>query len=185
VGASARRAPGPLAAGEPDRLEPSRGGLLFGARPKRGSETGPNPTDRGRAGSKHHLLVDGRGTPLAALLTAANRHDVTQLLPLLTAVPPVAGKPGPPRRKPAELYADRAYRSRAHRRTLAKRGIALRVANAGDPHGSGLGRKRWVVERTVSWPHQFRRLRTRYERHADLHQALLTLGCCVICARLL
>ncbi len=108
---------------------------------------------------------------------------MTQLLPLLAAVPAVAGKAGPPRRKFAEVYADRAYRSRAHRGILAKRGIALRVADACDPHGSGLGKKRWVVERTLSWLHQFRRLRTRFERRADLHQAFLTLGCCVICAR--
>ena len=48
-------------------------------------------------------------------------------------------------------------------------------------HGSGLGRRRWVVERTISWLHQYRRLRVRYERRADIHQALLTIGCCLIC----
>ena len=117
------------------------------------------------------------------MLSGANRHDVIHLLPLLAAVPPVAGKPGPPRRKPKEVYADRAYRSHARRRALAARGITLRVANEGDPHGSGLGKKRWVVERTFAWLRQFRRLRTRLERRTDLHRAFLTLGCCIICAR--
>lgn len=107
------------------------------------------------------------------------------LLPLLAAVPPVRGRRGRPRRKPKEIYADRAYRSRAHRRTLAARGIRLHVAPPGAPHGSGLGKRRWVVERTFAWLHQFKRLRVRYERRADLHQAFLTLGCCVICARML
>ena len=75
--------------------------------------------------------------------------------------------------------------SRAHRRTLSARGITLFVAPPGAAHGSGLGRKRWVVERTFAWLHQFKRLRVRYERRADLHRAFLTLGCCVICARML
>lgn len=123
--------------------------------------------------------------PLAALCTAANRNEVTVLLPLLAAVPPVSGRRGRPRRRPKEIYADRAYRSRAHRRTLAARGIALRVAPPGAPHGSGLGRRRWVVERTFAWLRQFKRLRTRAERRADLHQAFLILGCCVICIRML
>lgn len=130
-------------------------------------------------------MTDANGVPLAALTSAANRNEVTMLLPLLAAVPPVRGRRGRPRRKPREIYADRAYRSRAHRKTLAARGITLRVAPPGAPHGSGLGKKRWVVERTFAWLHQFKRLRTRYERRADLHQAFLTLGCCVICTRML
>ena len=52
-------------------------------------------------------------------------------------------------------------------------------------HGSGLGRERWVVERTFAWLHGFRRLRTRYERLPELHQAFLDLGCAVICLRML
>ena len=65
-----------------------------------GIATGPSPVDRGRAGSKHHLITDGHGTPLAVLLTGGNRNDVTQLLPLLEAVPPVRGRVGRPRGKP-------------------------------------------------------------------------------------
>jgi transposase len=48
-------------------------------------------------------------------------------------------------------------------------------------HGSGLGRERWVVERSISWLHQHRRLRVRYERRADIHEALLQLGASLIC----
>ena len=51
-----------------------------------GSQTGKSPVDRGRPGSKHHLLVDGSGLPLAWALTGGNRHDITQLLPLLDRV---------------------------------------------------------------------------------------------------
>jgi len=48
-------------------------------------------------------------------------------------------------------------------------------------HGSGLGRWRWVVERTFAWLNQFRRLRVRYDRRADIHKAFLSLGCALIC----
>ena len=58
---------------------------------KGGSETGPSPVDRARNGSKHHLLVDATGIPLAWTVTGGNRHDVTQLIPLVDAVPPVRG----------------------------------------------------------------------------------------------
>jgi transposase len=59
------------------------------------------------------------------------------------------------------------------------------IAKRKTEHGSGLGKERWVVERTLSWLHQYRRLRTRYERSPDLHEAFLSLACSLICFRLL
>jgi transposase len=129
------------------------------------------------------LIVDRHGTPLALTLTGGNRHDVTQLLPLLDAVPPIRGARGRPRRKPRRLYADRGYDFDKHRRLLWKRGIKPLIARRGVAHGSGLGKVRWVVERAFAWLHQFKRLRTRYERRADLHQGLLELACSLICLR--
>jgi transposase len=90
--------------------------------PSGGAKTGPNPTDRRKLGSKHHLLTDANGIPLAATLTGANRHDVTQLLPLLDQIPPVRGQRGAPRRRPKHVQGDRAYDSEPHRRQLKKRG---------------------------------------------------------------
>ena len=148
-----------------------------------GKKTGPNPTDRGKPGSKHHVLTEANGIPLSAILTGANRHDVTQLLPLAEAVPPVRGQRGRPRRRPQRLYADRAYDSRQHRQELRRLHIAPSLARRGAEHGSGLGVHRWVVERTLGWLHQFRRLRVRYERRADIHEAFLSLGCSIICFR--
>ncbi len=110
-------------------------------------------------------------------------HDVTQLLPLLDAVPSIRGARGRPRRKPRRLYADRGYDFDKHRRLLWKRGIKPLIARRGLAHGSGLGKVRWVVERAFAWLHQFKQLRTRYERHADLHQGLLELVCSLICLR--
>ncbi|MEU5015561.1 IS5 family transposase [Streptomyces sp. NPDC021749] len=150
---------------------------------KRGDHVGPSPVDRARPGSKHHLIVDRHGTPLAVTVTGGNRHDVTQLLPLLDAVPSIRGLRGRPRRKPRRLYADRGYDFDKYRRLLRKRGIKPLIARRGVAHGSGLGKVRWVVERAFAWLHQFKRLRIRYERRADLHQGLLELACSLICLR--
>jgi len=118
---------------------------------KRGSKTGPSPVDRGRAGSKHHLLVDGGGVPLAWTLTGGNRNDVTQLLELLDRVPPVRGRVGRPRRRPTTLIVDRGYDHDKYRRLVWRRGIKPVIARRQTEHDSGLGRRRWVVERTFAW----------------------------------
>jgi transposase len=131
--------------------------------------------------SKHHVVTDGNGIPLAAHTTGANRHDVTQVNSLIDGIPPVRGKTGRPRRRPEVVYGDRAYDSQPHRDSLSALGIRSRLARRGDAHGSGLGKIRWVVERTMSWLHQYRRLRVRYERRADIHDAFLKIGCALIC----
>lgn len=171
----------PFAESRQDRLVASSGRQCLVAGRFWGAKTGPNPTDRRKKGSKHHLITDANGIPLAFKLTGANRHDVTQLLPLVDAIPPIAGKRGQPRRRPNRLYGDRAYDSDPHRQALRQRGITPILARRYTDSGSGLGVYRWVVERTLSWLHQCRRLRTRYERRADIHEALTTLGCIIIC----
>ena len=158
-------------------------GLEPGSGEKGGSETGPNPVDRGRAGSKHHLLTDAHGTPLAWTLTGGNRNDVTQLLPLLDRVPAVAGLPGRPRQRPEMVVADRGYDHDKYRRLLWARGIKPVIARRNSEYGSGIGQHRWVVERTISRLHQMKRLLVRYERRAEIHEAFLALGCCLICFR--
>ena len=156
-------------------------GQLFGACHARGKKTGPNPTDRRKAGNKHRLISDARGIPLAATLTPANAHDITQLVPLIIAIPPVAGKRGRPRQRPDSVQGDRAYDSAAHRRTLRALGITPILAKRRTGHGSGLGKTRWVIERSLAWLHQFRRLKMRYERLHFVHEAFLTIACSLIC----
>jgi transposase len=150
-----------------------------------GEQTGPNPTDRRRPGSKHHTVTDANGVPLVTHLTAANRHDTTELIPLIDDIPPVAGKPGKPRKRPDDAYADRAYDSEPHRKELRKRGIKPHLARRNTPHGSGLGIFRWVAERGINWLHGFRRLRVRYDRRADIQAALILIAECLICFRVL
>jgi len=131
------------------------------------------------------VLVDLQGTPLVAKVTKANEDDRKQLIPMVDAVPAVGGKVGAPKRKPKYLLADRGYDSDPHRQQLRGRQIEPVIARRNTAHGSGLGKFRWVVERTISWLHQFRRLRSRWERQTKIHEAFLKLGCAMICFRLL
>jgi transposase len=114
------------------------------------------------------LLVDGHGIPLAVTLTAGNRNDVTQLLPLIDGVAPVRGKIGRPRQRADRLIADRGYDHDKYRRQLRARGVKPIIARRGTKHSAGLGTLRWVVERTFAWLHQLRRLRIRWERRPEL-----------------
>jgi IS5 family transposase len=152
---------------------------------KKGRCTGPNPTDRAKAGSKHHLLVEAHGFPLAELLTAANVHDSRGLFPLVDAIPPVKGPRGRPRFRPKKLHGDKAYTGRRNRLLLRRRGIVPRIARPGIDRGTRLGRYRWVVERTLAWKSQFRRPRIRDDRRDDIHFGLLVLGCCIMLFRAL
>lgn len=113
------------------------------------------------------------------------RTRVTQLLPLVDGLGPVPGRRGRPRKRPTVLLADRGYDFDRYRRELRSRGIKPKIARRNTEHGSHLGKKRWVVERGFAWLHNFRRLRTRYERLPELHLAFLHLGCAVICQRML
>ena len=78
--------------------------------------------------------------------------------------PKVGGKPGRPKELPDEVYADRGYDSEATRGLLRWLGIEPHIAKRRTPHGSGLGKVRWVVERTISWLKGLRRMRVRYDR---------------------
>src|SRR5437763_4770207 len=157
--------------------------LQSGAGEKRGSETGPSPVVRGRPGSKQHLLVDATGIPLAFSVTSGNRNDITQLIPLLDAVPAVGGVSGRPRGRPESVIADRAYNHDKYRRLVRQRGVKPVIARRQTEHGSGLGRYRWVVERTFAWLHNFKRLLIRTDRRDDIHGGFLALACCLICWR--
>lgn len=100
---------------------------------------------------------------------------------LLDAIPPIRQPNGRRRKRPHKLHADKGYDSPRCRQALRRRHIRCRIARKGIHSSHRLGRHRWVIERTLAWLNRFRRLTVRYERRADLHQAFLTLGCCLIC----
>jgi transposase len=145
-----------------------------------GEAAAKNPTDRAKLGTKHQVLTDSQGIPLAVQATGANRNDVQALLPLVDSVVGVRGKIGHPRRRPKELFADRGYDSDRHRQELRRRHIRPTIARRFTEHGSGLGVVRWVVERTISWLHGFRRLRWRTDRNGDVHRAFIALASSII-----
>ena len=114
--------------------------------------------------------------------TGANVHDSNMALPLVDAIPPIKQPTGRPRRRPEVLLADRAYDAEDKiRRPLRRRGILPLIAERNTPHGSGLGQYRYVVEAAFDWLFNQRRLRVRYEKRDDIHQAFLIIGCLLIC----
>jgi transposase len=119
--------------------------------------------------------VDAAGVPLAVTLTGGNRNDITQLLPLVGGITPVAGKVGRPRQRPDRIVADRGYDYDTYRRKLWRRGVKPSIARRGTEHGSGLGRWRWVLERAFVWLDNYRRLRIRWEHDPAVHMVFLTL----------
>jgi transposase len=143
--------------------------------------TGPNPVDRGKAGSKLHVLVDRTGLPLAVAVSAANVNDSEALTPLVQAVPAIQSRRGPRRRRPTKLHADKAYDAAELRAFLRARGITPRIARRRVESSQHLGRHRWIVESALSWLSGRRRLTLRYERKATNFLAFLGLAATLTC----
>jgi transposase len=127
------------------------------------------------------VLADRGGLPLSLALSAANVNDAVALQPLVRAIPAIRSRRGPRRRKPGKLHADKAYDQADLRAWLRGRGIAVRIARKGIEVSDKLGRHRWVIERTMAWLTEYRRLTLRYERHASHFLAFLTLAATITC----
>ena len=104
---------------------------------------------------------------------------------MLDAIPPIRQPNGRRRKRPNQLHADKADDLRRCRQALSRRHIKVRIARKGIDSSARVGRHRWVSERPLAWLNRSRRLTIRYARRADIHQAFLTLGCCLICANAL
>ena len=145
-------------------------------RAKRGGElTGPNPTDRGKAGTKDHIVASTDGIPLGVVPSAANIHD-TRLFPHLLRLALVVGA------AIGRLYADAAYDSADNRGLCAREGIQPFIREVGQPHGSGLGSVRCVVEHDCAWLLANKRLDRRHDRLGRVILALLTTACIFVIA---
>ena len=130
--------------------------------------------------SKYHILSDGQSTSLASKITSANRHDVTQALALVDFIQHILSKPSRPRFSTRILKGDRAYDSKALRLEFIKRGIIPKIPKRYLSNMSGLGSNAGG-KRTLSKIHQYRRIRTRYEKRLYIHQAFLTIEFCIFC----
>jgi transposase len=145
-------------------------------RAKHGGElTGPNPTDHGKPGTKYHVVVSTDGFPLAAIPSAANVHD-TRLFPhLLRLAQVVCAAIG-------RLYADAAYDSADNRALCQQDGIQPHIRGIGEPHGSGLGSVRCVVEHGCAWLLANKRLDRRQDRQSRVILGLLQAACVFLVA---
>jgi transposase len=150
-------------------------------RAKRGGPCAANPVDRGKPGSKLHLVCDGSGLPLTAVVTAANVNDTTMFQALLDDVPAVGGSSGRRRCRPAKVHGDMGYDSAANRAWLRRRGIAPRIARRGIESSARLGRHRWKIERSLSWLSCFRRLGVRWDRDSGRWFAFVLVACAMVC----
>jgi transposase len=119
--------------------------------------------------------------PLLVRITPANVRDEKPLLNMLALLPPIQGKRGPPRRRIGTLYGDRGYGFPKTIRAVRARGIKPRLALRGSEHGSGLGRKRYVVEQTLAGLGQCRRLKICYEKTGKHFQAFHEIAESLLC----
>ena len=142
---------------------------------------GANPVDRGKPGTKLHLVCDATGLPLTAAVTAANVNDTTMFEAVVEDVPAVRTPSGRRRTRPVKLHADKGYDSRANRAYLRRRGIRPRIARRGVESSTRLGRHRWRVERSLSWLSCFRRLQVRWDRDSGRWFAFVLVACAVVC----
>jgi len=152
--------------------------------PLGGEATGPNPTDRGKCGTKRHVLSDRRGAPLAVHVTAANTHDMKALFDTLDH--PVVRRPTPD--QPQHRCLDKGYDYPVIERGVARRRYVLHMPHRGEAACPGVRRhspKRWVVERTHSWHNRFRRLLIRWEKQVTNYEALIHFACALMVYRLL
>ncbi len=148
-----------------------------------GDHTGPNPTDRAKAGCKRHLLTDGYGIPLVVTVGPANHRDETAVPELLWLLWAVLACLGGGRRRVGALQGDRGYGFPWTIGLVLAWGLRSLLAVRGSEHGSGLGHTRFVIERTHSWFGSFRRLVQCYEREGAHFLGFQQLAACVICAR--
>ena len=102
-----------------------------------GENTGPKPVNRRKPGTKHTVMVDRRGVPLAIRTAGANASDQRQIIPVVVDFPKIQGRPGRPKESPEELYADRGYGSDDTRAWLSWLGIEPQIARRRTEHGSG------------------------------------------------
>jgi len=149
--------------------------------PLGGSETGKNPTDRGKKGAKLHLLVDQRGAPLAVYVTGANEHDKWSADDLIISI--VVKRPN---KKKQHLCADKGYddvhefveqaRYIAHIKHRRRRGEP-QIEDCPMPGEKRYPARRWVVERTLSWLTKRRSIRVRWCKNFQNWKALIQFSC--------
>lgn len=159
------------------------GRLCPGQGPDGGDRIGPNPTDRGKRGSKRSLLTEADGGPLALLVAPANRNDHLLLAATLEAV--ILPRPEPTPTRPQHLCLDKGYDNPASTAAIEAAGYVGHVRRIGeeklDTHGEKRHpARRWVVERTFAWLSKCRAILVRWDKQSANYLALLKLACALL-----
>lgn len=140
-----------------------------------GDLVGPNPTDRGKPGTKYHVVTLTDGTPLGAIASKANSNDTIVLPHLVKLAEAVCASI-------AKLFADAGYDSSFNRTFCRKQGMEPFIRRREDGHGSGLGKVRHIVENALSWLLSNKRLDRRHDRSTRVVQSLLNFACVYVVA---
>lgn len=152
--------------------------------PLGGEGTGPNPTDRGKKGTKRSLQTDGNGIPISVMVAGANCHDKKLAKETLDAI--MIERPDPKEVK-QNMCMDKGYDYPDIRKLVEDYGYTAHIRKRGeeikDKKNPGYRARRWVVERTHSWMNRFRRLLIRWEKKVENYTAMLHFACAWITFR--
>jgi putative transposase len=148
-----------------------------------GDLIGPNPTDRGKNGTKKSLLTDGEGGPLSIVIAPANVNDHKLLERTLDSI--VIERPEPSTANPQHLCLDKAYDNRQSREIVKKHRYKDHIRRIGEEKIDQKGKKkhparRYVVERTLAWLSKCRGLLIRYEKKSENYLAQLQFACALL-----
>jgi putative transposase len=154
--------------------------------PFSGEATGPNPTDRGKSGTKRSVLTEGKGIPIAIVVAGANRNDMKLLADTLQAV--VIERPEPTETDPQHLCADKGYDFAVCRAQAEAQGYVPHIRARGEERQAKREHpdshpRRWVVEVCHSWLNRFRKILVRFEKLEATHLALLQFACAYVAFR--
>jgi len=154
--------------------------------PLGGEKSGPNPTDRGKAGVKRSLLTEGHGVPIGLTVAGANRNDMKLVRATIASI--VVERPEPTPERPQGLCLDKGYDFQEVRDILAEFGFTAHIRARGEEaiaikREAGFRARRWVVERTHSWMNRFRRILVRWEKKPENYIAFLHFACALIAFR--
>ncbi len=130
------------------------------------------------------MLTDGRGIPLGVAIDGANRPDYQIMEATVRAIP--IPRPAPTPEQPQHLCLDNGYDYEAVRTVAVEWGYTLHIRPRGEEakaRAAGKKARRWVVERTHSWLHRFRRILIRWDKKPGNYLAFLHLACALITFR--
>ena len=155
---------------------------VSGQGPLRRREKGPNPTDRGKSGSKKSLIVERSGGPLGLELAGANVHDTKLLAGTIEAI--VVERPDSLQVE-QHLCLDKAYDNPSGRAAAVAAGYLPHIRRIGEEKLDQAGKKshparRWVVERTLAWLQKCRAVLIRYDKKAENYRGLIQLACALL-----